>query len=86
MHEIIEDVSSGEVKGLHKSTVEKSDDGYLVRFSDIVYYTIAEQTAVVAIRIEEDGGYVILDEIYEGNALSTYNENAGYVVIYYIEE
>ena len=86
LDEIIDNVASGEANSLYKSFVEKSDGGYIVRFSDIIYYTIAEQTAVVAIRIEADGGYVILDELYEGEVLSTYNENAGYVVIYYIEK
>lgn len=86
LEEIVKTVKDGKTKVLHPATVSKTEGGYNVRFSEIVSYFAAEDTAVYAIKIASDGSYSVLEEILEGEVLSTYNEDANYVVLYYVEK
>lgn len=85
MDSVIQRVRSGADDSLHKVNVEKVDGSYSVRFSDYITYPITEDTAVFAVRIHRDGSYEILDAVLEGEALSTYNDSANYIVIYYVD-
>ena len=85
MDQIIQQIRSGDVGSLHPVDVIKEGDGYAVRFSELVYYYLSSETAVYAVHIHTNGSYEILDSIHEGKALSTYNESANYVVIYYVD-
>lgn len=86
LDEIVATVASGEAQELHSARVEKMDEAYAIVFSEYVQYETTEQTAIYAVQIHADGSYDVLDEVLEGEALSTYNEQAGYVVLYYIEK
>ena len=86
LDEIVATVVGGETEGLHPATVENTDSGYVIVFSEFIQYETTEQTAIYAVQIHADGSYDVLDEVLEGEALSTYNEQAGYVVLYYIEK
>lgn len=86
LDEIVEFVRSGESESLYEVTVTKEETMYVAKFSDIVNYNIAEDTAAYAIEIHADGTYTVLDALKEGKALSTYNESANYIVLYYIED
>lgn len=86
MDDVVKNIHSGNTNSLHRSTVVNNQGTYEVQFSDIVSYVIEEDTAVFAIRINSDGRYDILDEIYEGNVLSTYSNEGNYIVLYYIEK
>lgn len=86
MDDIIATVRSGEATGLYEASVAVTDDGgYEIVYSENYTYSVDEETAIYAVRINSDGSYEELHEIYEGAALSTYNETANYVVIYYVE-
>ena len=85
LDEIVEMVRSGKAEDIHKVTVTKQDDFYIVRFSEVITYMIAEDTLVYAIEINADGTYTILDAVKEGNAMSTYNNKSNYIVLYYID-
>lgn len=85
MESVIKRISSGNHDSLHEVNVEKVDGNYSVRFSEYISYPIKEDTAVFAMRIYRDGSYEILDALCEGEALSTYNDSANYIVIYYVE-
>lgn len=85
MDQIIQQIRSGDTGSLHPVEVIKEGEGFAVRFNELVYYSITAETAVYAVHIHTDGSYEILDAIHEGNALSTYNENANYIVIYYVD-
>lgn len=86
LDEIVESVRNGESKSLHEVTVTKGENMYVAKFSEVVSYNIAEDTAAYAIEIHADGTYTVLDELKEGKALSTYNESVNYIVLYYIED
>ena len=86
LDDIVKSVKEGTAKSLHPATVSAAEDGYYVKFNDLVTYHIAEDTAAYAIKIAADGSHTILDEILEGEVLSTYNEDANYIVLYYIEK
>ena len=85
MDTVIQRIRNGETDSLHSVNVYKDGEKYSVRFSEYVTYPIKEDTAVYAVHIKADGSYEILNEIREGEALSTYNNNADYVVIYYVD-
>ena len=84
--DVIRRILDGDKDCLNEATVLKDGDGYAVRFSEMIYYPIKEETAVYAVQIYKDGSYAILDELREGNVLSTYNNGADYIVVYYIEK
>ena len=86
MDDVILQVYNGNYRGLNEATIRKNDEGYSVHFSEIVSYPIKETTVVYAIQINTDGSYEVLSELREGEVLSTYNNEADYVVIYYIEK
>lgn len=81
---VISQIRNGSYGELNEASVFKNDDGYAVRFSEMVYYPIRETTAVYAMQINADGSYEVLNELHEGEVLSTYNNEADYVIIYYI--
>ena len=83
---IIKTVKEGDARELHPATVINTDGSYSVVFSEFVSYPITETTAVYAIKIASDGTYSVLDEILEGDALSTYNNKADYIILYYVEK
>ncbi len=85
MDNIVKRILNGELDSLHEAEVIISGEECGVQFSEMLHYPINEGTAVYAVRIHSDGTYEILDEIYEGKVLSTYNNNADYVVLYYID-
>ena len=84
--DVIQKILNGELGDLNEAQVVKTDDGFAVRFSEMVYYPIKDSTSVYAMRINADGTYEVLNELHEGEVLSTYNNKADYVVIYYIEK
>ena len=84
--DVVEQIVAGEIDTLKEVTVYKTESGYSVAFSEMISYPIKEDTAVFAMRINADGSYDILDELFEGEALSTYYDNANYIVVYYIEK
>lgn len=86
MDDVVSKIRDGNIESLKEAEVIKKEDGFSVKFSEIISYPIRETTAVYAIRINADGTYEILDQLYEGEALSTYNNEADYVVIYYLEK
>ena len=86
LDDVVKNIAGGNYDTLNEATVVKREDGYSVFFSDILSYPIKEDTAVYAMRIYPDGTYEVLDEIYEGEVLSTYNNDADYVILYYIEK
>jgi hypothetical protein len=86
MDDIIASIKAGNREKLNMATVIKTENGFSVKYSDLISYPIAEETAVFAITIHADGTYTVLDELYEGEVLSTYNNDANYVVIYYLEK
>jgi hypothetical protein len=83
---VISQIRNGNYGELNEASVFKNEDGYAVRFSEMVYYPIRETTAVYAVQINKDGSYEVLNELREGEVLSTYNNEADYVIIYYIEK
>ena len=83
---VISKIYNGNCEELNEASVVKTDDGYAVRFSDMVYYPIVETTAVYAVQINSDGSYEVLNELREGEVLSTYYNQAEYLIIYYIEK
>ena len=83
---VIEEIVGGNYGYLNESSVVKTESGFSVKFSEIVSYPIRETTAVYAVQINADGSYEVLSELREGEVLSTYNNEADYVVIYYIEK
>ena len=85
LDEIVESVRNGESESLYEVTVTKQEDMYIAKFSEMISYKIASDTAAYAIEIHADGTYTVLDEIREGEALSSYNESANYIVLYYID-
>ena len=85
MDDIIERILDGELDSLHEAEVIISGEECGVQFSEMLHYPIKEGTAVFAVRINSDGTYEILDKVYEGKVLSTYNNKADYVVLYYID-
>lgn len=87
MDEIIATVRSGEATGLYDATVARTEeDGWEIVYSEDYTYSVNEETAIYAVRINADGTYEELHELHEGSALSTYNETANYIVIYYLED
>ena len=86
MDDIIRSVKEGNADGLHPASVKKGDEGYEVWFSEMLYYPIDAETAVYAIGIAKDGSYTVLNEISEGEVLSTYDKKADYIILYYIEK
>lgn len=84
--DVVKQIVTGEIDTLKEVTVYKTESGYSVAFSEMISYPIKEDTAVFAMRINKDGSYDILDALIEGEALSTYNDDANYIVIYYIEK
>ena len=86
MDRIVERILNGDIDCLHEVAVLKDGDTYGVQFSEMLHYPIKEGTAVFAVQIHKDGTYEILNELHEGNALSTYNNAADYVIIYYVEK
>lgn len=85
LDEIVESVRNGDSQSLYEVTVTKQEDMYVAKFSDMISYNIASDTAAYAIDIHADGTYTVLDELREGRALSTYNQSANYIVLYYID-
>ena len=85
LDEIVESVRNGESESLYEVTVTKQEDMFVAQFSEMISYNIASDTAAYAIEIHSDGTYTVLDALKEGKALSTYNESANYIVLYYIE-
>lgn len=83
--DVIKRILNGDIDCLNESTVVKTPKGYSVRFSEMLSYPIEESTSVYAVWIHSDGTYEVLNELREGNVLSTYNNEADYVVIYYID-
>lgn len=83
--DVIQMIVSGDIGSLNEAEVVKTEKGHSVVFSEMVSYPITEKTAVYAIKINADGTYEILDKVLEGKALSTYNNAADYIVIYYVE-
>ncbi len=81
---VIEQIVNGNYGDLNESSVVKTESGFSVKFSEIVSYPIRETTAVYAVQINADGSYEVLNELHEGEVLSTYNNEADYVIIYYI--
>lgn len=84
--DIVHRVLNNDVGELNEAVVYKNGDEYAVQFSDMIYYPIKSSTAVYAIRINLDGTYEVLDQVYEGKVLSTYLNKADYIVLYYVEE
>ena len=86
MHEAIMQVYEGNLGDLHEANVVKTESGFSVFFNEFVSYPIKEGTAVYAVKINVDGSYEILDAITEGAVLSTYENSADYIILYYIEK
>ena len=86
MDAIIQRIIAGDIDCLNEAEVIKSGEDIGVQFSELLHYPITENTAVFAVRINKDGTYEILNEIYEGKVLSTYNNSADYVILYYVEK
>lgn len=86
LDEIVEIVKNGESESLYEATVTKQEDMFVAQFSEMISYKIAADTAAYAIEIHADGTYTVLDALKEGKVLSTYNESANYIVLYYIED
>ena len=86
VNDVISQIMSGKIGDLNEATVFKNEEGYGVRFSEMIYYPITATTAVYAMQINKDGSYEVLTELREGEVLSTYNNQADYVIIYYIEK
>ena len=86
MDEVIAQIVAGELDTLNKASVVKTEKGLSVVFSEMISYPITEETAVYAVRISADGTYEVLDAVVEGEAFSTYNDDANYLIIYYIEK
>lgn len=85
MDDIIEQVRTGNASGLYEATVARTEDGYSILYPDDYTYTVSEETAIYAVRINSDGSYEELHELTEGAVLSTYNETVNYIVIYYLD-
>lgn len=83
---VIANIKAGDREGLNEAVVVQDGERLLVRFSEMVAFPISTETAVFAVRIHRDGTYTILDEISEGEVLSTYNDSANYIVIYYLDK
>ena len=83
--DIVKKILSGDIDCLNEATLVKTDKGYSVCFSEILSYPIDENTFVYAIDIHSDGTYDVLKELREGTVLSTYNNEADYIVLYYID-
>ena len=86
LDEIVAMVRNGETETLHEVEVTKGEDMFVAKFSEMISYNIASDTATYAIALHADGSYTVLDELREGKALSSYNESKNYIVLYYIEE
>lgn len=86
MDEAIKQVYEGDLGELHEANVVKTESGFSVFFNDFVSYPIKEGTAVYVVKIKPDGTYEILDSVSEGAVLSTYDNGADYIVLYYIEK
>ncbi len=84
--EVVASIKAGNRDKLNVATVIKDENGFSVKYSDLIYYPVGAETAVFAITIHADGTYTVLDELYEGEVLSTYNNDANYIVIYYLEK
>ncbi len=85
MDDVIFKILDGHYDGLSEANVIKEADQYQVWFSEVMYYPIKDTTAVMAIQINKNGTYEILDEVQEGKVLSTYNNKADYIVLYYVD-
>lgn len=86
IEDVIKQILDGDIGDLHEAKAVKTDKGFSVQFNEFVSYPIKEGTAAYAIKIKADGTYEILNEIVEGDVLSTYNNEADYIVLYYIEK
>ncbi len=86
IEDVIKQILDGDIGDLHEAKALKTENGFSVQFNEFVSYPIKEGTAAYAIKIKADGTYEILDEIVEGDVLSTYNNEADYIVLYYIEK
>lgn len=83
--EIFSIVRDGSATGLYEVSIIKTEESYDIIYSDSYTYTVNEETAIYAVRLNSDGSHEELRELIEGTAFSTYNETANYVVIYYVE-
>ena len=86
IEDVIKQILDGDLGDLHEAKAVKTENGFSVQFNEFVFYPIKEGTAAYVIKIKEDGTYEILDEIVEGDVLSTYNNEADYIILYYIEK
>ena len=86
IEDVIKQILDGDLGDLHEAKAVKTEKGFSVQFNEFVSYPIKEGTAAYAIKIKSDGTYEILNEIVEGDVLSTYNNEADYIVLYYIEK
>ncbi len=86
IEDVIKQILDGDFGDLHEAKAVKTENGFSVQFNEFVSYPIKEGTAAYVIKIKADGTYEILDEIVEGDVLSTYNNEADYIVLYYIEK
>lgn len=85
IYDIIQRILNNDIDSLHEAEVVIDGDKCGVQFSDMLYYPIDDDTVVYAIKIYSNGSYEVLDKVYEGKVLSTYNNKADYIVLYYID-
>ena len=86
IEDVIKQICDGDTGDLHEAKAIKTENGFSVQFNEFISYPIKEGTAAYVIKIKADGTYEILNEIVEGDVLSTYNNEADYIVLYYIEK